>query len=390
MGLQQPPALTSVTFFAAAAIVLTNLTQVLGVTDYGLALHQGGSLFFVLSGFLMVHNDPDLPDGRARRTFLVAQVARLWPVHVIGIIATIWAGWHGYRAWGIKDYAVTLPQNLLMIQTWLPARPFINSINGPSWVIANEFAFALCFLFLIHNFRRTWWWKLGGTLLLVALLIVAALVAGLPFASASATVDASLILLQFPGARLLDFVIGMCAGLAFLTRGDDLPEKRWGWTVAELVTIALCVLEMRLAHRAWAGPVGWSVMASGMALPAALMIFVLGCDRGYIAMALSAKPFVFLGKISYAIYLLHVPLITVVYFHFRETIPLPFQFTVYLMLLFAVPALTYILIEQPVRRAIVRLGGRTPAQRGAVAAARGQQKSWQWPVRFTRPPDDPV
>ena len=41
------------------------------------------SWFFVLSGFIIAYNYPELSTNKQRRDFLILRVARLWPVHCV-------------------------------------------------------------------------------------------------------------------------------------------------------------------------------------------------------------------------------------------------------------------------------------------------------------------
>jgi peptidoglycan/LPS O-acetylase OafA/YrhL len=77
--------LTSLRFFASAAIVVLHLNGLLGVSTGSVPLGQGVSMFFVLSGFILTYNYANLrPEGRA--DYLLIRFARIWPTHILCLI----------------------------------------------------------------------------------------------------------------------------------------------------------------------------------------------------------------------------------------------------------------------------------------------------------------
>ena len=84
--------LTSLRFFAAAAIVLHHTQEVWVPTGFWLPflLDQAVAFFFVLSGFILTYVHPALPTRAERRRFWLARFARIWPAH-----ATAWSSRNG-------------------------------------------------------------------------------------------------------------------------------------------------------------------------------------------------------------------------------------------------------------------------------------------------------
>ena len=113
-------------------------------------------------------------------------------------------------------------------------------------------------------------------------------------------------------------------------------------------------------RRSWATPasllaaagfVAGSVLGSpaALTLSAAVLIFTLSADRGPVAWLLAMRGTVWLGRVSFSIYLLHAPLLTLL-----QRIPVPGGNWGHLMLFLAIllpmSELTYRWIEQPGRR----------------------------------------
>jgi peptidoglycan/LPS O-acetylase OafA/YrhL len=131
----------------------------------------------------------------------------------------------------------------------------------------------------------------------------------------------------FPLARLGEFAIGM--GLSYFVSGR-LSSLRafpvWLWTFLEISALMFVLFTLgnlsyvsRMLQDRGVGPVfGQWVESSGGVLAFLLLILVFAIGRGLISKCLSFSIFVWLGKISFSMYLIHQPLI----FHWtREVVP---------------------------------------------------------------------
>ncbi|MGH1557375.1 acyltransferase family protein [Caulobacter segnis] len=92
-----------------------------GLIDKG---YLGVDLFFILSGFILSHVYMTAwAEGRFRYgSFLWARLARLYPVHLLTLAATIglWAlgRWAGARFEAAAFDPAAIPQHLLLIHAW--------------------------------------------------------------------------------------------------------------------------------------------------------------------------------------------------------------------------------------------------------------------------------
>lgn len=138
-------ALTSLRFIAAAMIVFHHFKGNSGVPavlpfNFNFNFGVGVSFFFVLSGFILFYNYPTLPTWDAKRRFVVARFARLWPAHVTAIALTFLIA-PGYVAYLIPWSAAMLGHVILtvaMVQTWAPLGWMATSFNDPIFVMACE------------------------------------------------------------------------------------------------------------------------------------------------------------------------------------------------------------------------------------------------------------
>lgn len=193
--------------FVAAAMILFHHSALLGVTPSTLPLDQGVSFFFVLSGFILAYRYPSLSTWAEVKRFLAFRIIRIFPAHAVTAVAMIFI----FSA----PVDFKLIPNLLMVHGWIPIWPYYFSYNSVSWSISTEFFFYLAFPVLIIAWPRTFWWKLP----LVAALPVGLMVVGrelqLPQISAANVVTMHGLLYISPLARLLEFVAGMAASVAF-------------------------------------------------------------------------------------------------------------------------------------------------------------------------------
>jgi peptidoglycan/LPS O-acetylase OafA/YrhL len=316
-------ALTGVRWFAAVAVFFSHY----GIGDPPLFSHMaragyaGVTLFFVLSGFVLTINYvPRMSEFSVRETssFLGARFARIAPAYFFALLFAMYlpvllgaVGAGPAIGWSDPVTRPHLWQHVLAIQAWHPHVEVAYAFNPPAWSLSVEIflyaMFPLLVVFLAPALRTI----RGASLVLV---VTAAAMIGLLlvfYSSGDTALDkvdpssAHRWLYRSPLTRLGDFVLGIgAARLWQLTRERRVIGPRAG-TVAQLAVVALvCVF---LAIPSWfATAKTYDVF---YALPAVVLFLLLAWQpRGAVALLLAWAPLVFLGELSYAFYLLHVPL----------------------------------------------------------------------------------
>ena len=105
-------------------------------------------------------------------------------------------------------------------------------------------------------------------------------------------------------------------------------------------------------------------------LGTALVIYAGDCGMTVAGTILSLSPFVFIGRISYSLYLWHWPLYVFArYLDFRD--PSPVTIAVLIAMSFALATLSYAFVEQPFRRAASSFSREKLFAAGGVAMAAG-------------------
>jgi peptidoglycan/LPS O-acetylase OafA/YrhL len=142
-----------------------------------------------------------------------------------------------------------------------------------------------------------------------------------------------------PLIHLADFVMGIAAACAFdlLSRRARRPAGMW-------LYLPGCALAAALIAWPQALPPGIDLNTALRPLNAVLVIG-LALGGGFLARALSSSLAVYLGKSSYAMYILHVPILWWYRRWSRDFSPL-----LYIVIVIAVSALVYGLLEEPANR----------------------------------------
>jgi peptidoglycan/LPS O-acetylase OafA/YrhL len=313
--------------------------------------------FFMLSGFVIAHSyGQRFVAGITRRDlmdYLTARFARIYPLHLATLLVflvimaarpTIFGDIYpeANRAGGFGPIDFTTPNilgHLFLVQAW-PLHAH-TSWNAPAWSISCEvaayFIFPILFLALARRGLGMLW--AAGAVAVATLALLYAL-------SQPHSLDAGYNVIRC-GA---EFTIGLC--LNRLYAGNHLPRLLARDIVAWSLAAAL-VLSLHL------GLPDLLVVAE-----MALLLPIAVANGGRFAAALGTRAPVFLGKISYSIYMVHFPVFFVTALAARAiagpeallgrspALRVAF-FVAALAVVIALSTLTYRFIEVPARKAIM-------------------------------------
>ena len=358
--------LTSLRFVAALLVFSWHCvpTRRISVTfSFG---YLGVAFFFLLSGFILTYSYHERFRGRLRpeaiRAFYAARIARIYPLHLatmpLALAALVALGTSPlWNAAAGPTRLQAIAAQAALVQSWIPVGPIYFGANGPAWSISVEAffyaAFPLLAFGLLRAFRAA---PPHRVLLSAAALWLVQLALLWP---QQATVD-DWRWYVFPPSRLIDFVVGMMVGIAFVH--SDV-RKRWALraTSLEILTLAaLCLL-------VYVSPfVPLAVRFSAWVMPAwAALIFVFARQGGALSRVLSHPLLVRLGEISFAFYLCHLVVVMVAErAGWEHPFMLPLAFGTTLALSFAL----YHGVEQPMRRRVRELLQQRAARKPALAA----------------------
>lgn len=249
--------------------------------------------FFVLSGFVMWYSYSERK--WTARQFLGNRVARLYPIYLLGI-AIVLLRWNSL----LQEFETTyiealrrLALSALMLQSWGTTWRTTQMFNGPGWTLSVEMFFYATFPALFWISRRSKLVFLGtcGTITLLTLLL-----------SVFGSKDYSVNPLNIP----------ICAQYWGLFTLGILLCYTWQrgivrYNPGALPSLLLLFLGYQLSR--W---VSGGIM--GMAVPFLLIGWLATADlHGHGSRWFSSKWAVLGGEISYAIYILHMPIQSIVY-----------------------------------------------------------------------------
>ncbi len=366
---QKLHALTSLRFLAASLILVHHLRGHFGISSNvwkPLALDNGVSFFFVLSGFILTYvyaSKPTLP----KRRFLLARFARIWPAHICALLLLICA-FPGVLSYNFSF--LKLLANITMVHSWIPIRAYNDSFVGPSWSISTEFGFYLCFLLLITRWRQTWHLKLFISVCIVTIVIFAtnAFLPSIP-PSARADFQRSMVYIN-PLGRLFEFTLGMATAEIWRRSFSRMQVSLLSGTLLELGAVAFVGFALAKATSyagytyQWIGSAGaeWFAHGGVSCVPVAALIFVFALQRGLLSRCLAISQFVFLGEISYSFYLIHQTFIEWVRRNSQAFAVLPNWFLVTLLIA-AILMTSYFMwayVERPMRAILLGFGRSEP------------------------------
>ncbi|MEM1333377.1 MAG: acyltransferase family protein [Actinomycetota bacterium] len=364
------PALDGVRALAVAAVLLFH-AEVPGF-DGG---YLGVSVFFTLSGYLITSllAAEMERDGRiALGSFYARRARRLVPasllVVVLVVMATVVTDWFD-AVDSIRAHAIG---SLLQVANWVflagdgSYQELLQQSAGAAsplehyWSLAIEEQFywlwPIAFVLL---------WRAGrtnrGRILVVGAITAVAAVAA-PVIAVVWGADAAY---WSTPARAAEILLGALAALVLRRR--SVPVSWWVLAPIALVVLAgSVVLFPTVGGPAYAGALPLIGLVS-----TALIVGLQARSR--VVDGLSAPSLVWLGTISYGVYLFHWPIFVVVDEH-RLGIGGPVLFAVRIVLTLAIAQASFVLVERPIRhgvrvtprRALVAAGGATAA---AVAFA---------------------
>ena len=355
--------LTSLRFIAAALIVLhhSEMKEVLlqlPVLKH-LQLDHGVSFFFVLSGFILSYNYQHLPDAAARYNFMLSRVARIFPAHLFFL--ALFLGMTGYwRAWLVSPWLERLLLNALLLQSWIPVKETYFAFNSLAWSVSTELFFYFVFAALVNRLDKLWPLLLLAASVVIPALAYACVRLRFPdYASAPPNaVNTQGLLYIFPPARILEFFFGVAIyQLRQRIQATVLRiEPHWA-TLCELTVWGLLLISM-----AYSEVVSWQIashsshvlleyLGHASSFPCfGLIVLCFSFERGLCSQFLRRRLFVFLGEVSYSLYLCHA----MIYTHLgRLNGTFWLKQVVFWICILSVSSLAYLFVEKPLRKLLV-------------------------------------
>ena len=257
----------------------------------------GVSFFFILSGFVLASAyGGRIASGCFRhRTFMARRIAKIYPLHLLCLFAAVAIGIRHIGA----DNLPALLSNLLLVQSWISSADFYFSANAVSWFLSDILFCYAVFPIIFRAVSRMAPAALTGAWVAV-LVVYAVLLCNIPDAMTNA------IVYVFPPVRTVDFAIGITVWrIASRLKGrhSAVLESRLAATAAEL-TVFAALAAMLAVHQY----VSLQIRTACLFWPVNMAIILLfACERqgGAMAWLLRRKPLIWLGNISFPLFMVH-------------------------------------------------------------------------------------
>lgn len=284
-------ALDSLRGIAAFGVAVFHLQVRDGFANWSFfrASNQFVDFFFVLSGFVIAASYGErLAQGYPLRTFLWLRLGRIWPLHAVILVVytaiecvlALTGTAHGGRVpfTGTRDPMAILPALLLIQAFTMPNR---GTWNTQSWSISVELGLYLVFALA---------WRMTGRLTVAAGAIFALLL---------------LATWEFRPEWIGDQVWTMrgFAGFGLGVGVRALERRLVAWGLVPSFAIASVLEGTALCAMVFDVNPATPLYASDLLFAAMVLVFAFG--RGWFSGLLGTAPFVFLGTISYSLYMVH-------------------------------------------------------------------------------------
>ncbi|MFS2151051.1 acyltransferase family protein [Rhizobium sp. Rhizsp42] len=312
---------------AAAAVVFSHLDLIFPSLAPFMITGVGGravAIFFALSGFLMAYLYGDRPISRkAVADFLVSRFSRIYPVYLVAVL-------------------------VVAVLSSIPGFDFINPIHGGKeilrhilllgstgvlWSVPPEIQFYLLFPVIWLFFSDTRRYQVIGVLLAGFLALDA--LAGFP--------GPGILLIS----KLAFFLFGAAVG-----RLQPLLSERLQGTATGVLALTLPFFILISTHLFPNADNAWGLAP---AFAGALAVLLVAREHRLSAAVFAAAPMRFLGKISFSLYLFHVPVMFLIGNALSSALPLYIVVPAALAAALLIAWISYECIETPARRALVSL-----------------------------------
>lgn len=313
----------------------------------GIFLHHAGapwcwpalgvSVFFVMSGFLMVYTYYDIDMSisiRDNLKFSISKIKKLYPLHIITMCFAVLLRlarylYHGISIKNIIGLVGKIGLNVTLMQTWIPYSDINVSLNGVAWYLS-----VTLFLYFMFPYIKKWIkpMKKESVISVSVIILFIQVITCIPLLYFLGNDNKIYIWFMycFPIFRLGDFFVGCSMGkiyfenLIFNCHRGNCPKTqksilkmedsiqsdslRGGiiWSIIEIVFTAITVVIKIGPFNIDFFPLIAAHNRTTRYIPlAAGWVYLFTINKGIITKLFNNRAFVFLGDISAYMFLIH-------------------------------------------------------------------------------------
>ena len=303
----------------------------------------GVSYFFILSGFVMI-----IAYGNREKVnfieYIKNRLARIYPVYLLAIFLIL--GVSLFQNINKSDLLL----NLFMIQSWIPQKAL--TINYPGWSLSVEMFFYISFPFLMNKIYSKKNLKFTS-ISIISFWLISQIIFHLIIYEILKVPNYSIKdMFYYPLMHFNEFLIGNLAGLFFINKLKNNQKCHFVYIVFFLI---LLILLLRF-------PIGLNFHNGLLAIVFVPLIILISLSDNLITKYFQKRVYVFLGEISFGIYILQAPVWIIFsdyrmlkYLGLNKEVDFTISFLIRLLILISVSALSYLYFEKPTRKLIKKL-----------------------------------
>lgn len=293
-------------------IVFIYLSHCITETDrspFDFGGESGVAFFFVLSGFVLsLGYGRKVEEGTfGVRRFFVTHLARLYPLHLLTMAATIVLD----SRLGVSYSCMQILSHVFLVQTWTASVHYISIANGVAWFLCDT-------LFFYAVFAVVYRWLMRQSVRRLCVMGMALVAVYVPLALQVPDEKVNWTLYGYPLLRVIDFSLGILLCRFYLSQRSQRIVTRmeslsvWRATGVEMLGVAAVVVAWMLY-----GDMPKSLRCAALFWPVMpFVIYVLAVadgGRGLLSRLMRQPLLMRLGGVSFEIYLIHLIMMRVAY-----------------------------------------------------------------------------
>lgn len=299
--------LQSMRFIFCILILINHFFESTGKLHFYYGGDAGVTFFFILSGFVLSMGcGASIKNGTFKYIqFLRKRLTKIYPLHLVTFTIALCMSFVA----GVKFNITKTILHVFMLQEFTLSEDMLRYGTGLSWFLGALFFCYLLFPFLYRQLiiSRN---KVFGALLTIYILLALSIES---CCNNSAIDD---FMFAFPPLRVIDFAVGIIAYRLY-TAPFSIHFRQWidrqSATKLSILERIIVVSVSALTYIPYCLLPSWIRFAPLFWLPFSLLIYwfaISSNNKGIITKLLSQRALVFLGNISFEIYMLHGIVIT--------------------------------------------------------------------------------
>ena len=307
----------------------------------------GVDVFFVISGYLItgIISAEIRANNFSVVNFYERRCRRIFPALITVTVATTIAALYLLLPKTLKEFGQSLAAlGLFSTNFWFFTED--GYFDGPSelkpllhtWSLSVEEQFYIVFpllLLAIYKYLK------GGTRLVVALLLIMSFSICFLFSQSNPS-----LAFYMPHTRAWELLAGSLLALSAIKINNRILTSLFGICGLLLLGFSFVWIDVEMSFPGW---------VAALPVVATVMLIVAGSASEHNSVSsrlLSLFPIVHIGKLSYSLYLIHWPLVVFTEYYLLRKLD-PGESAIYLLVCLILAQLSYVLIENPIRRKTV-------------------------------------